>query len=480
MSAHKYDLVVLGSGPAGEKGTAQAAYFGKKVAMVERADHLGGAATSTTVPSKTLRETALALSGLRARKLYGVDLSLRRQATVEDFLHHERSVKDTERRRVRHNMLRHDVDVYHGTASFENAHAVRVTARGRVPEVLQGDVILVATGSSPYRPPDFPEDPRIYDSDSVLDMKGLPGSMVVVGGGVIGCEYACTFAAIGLDVHLIHSRDVLLPFLDRDISLNLENSMRNAGIKLLVQAKVEHCVSRDEGILVQLDSGESIEAQALMLATGRTSNTGELNLEAAGITPGRRGVLAVDHSYQVVHPETREPVPGVYAAGDVIGAPALASTSMEQARFAMIKAFNLEPYKEHVAPVLPYGIYTIPECSGAGKTEDQCRNEGIDCVVGRASYDQNARGMIIGDHEGFLKLVFQFDDDLRRPMRLLGVHVMGEIASELIHTGLGALISGAGHDLFIDTCYNYPTLGELYKYATYDAMGKRAARVGSK
>lgn len=477
MSVRKYDLVVLGSGPAGEKGAAQAAYFGKRVAMVERAEHLGGAATGTTVPSKTLRETALALSGLRARKLYGVDLSLRRQATVEDFLHHERTVKDAERTRVRHNMLRHGVDVYQGTASFQDRHTIRIIAPGRTPHLLQGDIILVATGSSPYRPEHFPQDGRIYDSDTVLDMKGLPDSMVVIGGGVIGCEYACTFAALGLDVHLIHSRDVLLPFLDRDISLGLENSIRNAGINLLMQAKVGQCVSRDERVRVQLDSGESIEAQALMLATGRRSNTDELDLEAAGITPGARGVLAVDDNYRVVHPDTRQPVPGIYAAGDVIGAPALASTSMEQARFAMIKAFNLEPYKEHVAPILPYGIYTIPECSGAGKTEDRCRNEGIDYVVGKASYDQNARGMIIGDHDGFLKLVFQFDDDLRRPMRLLGVHVMGEIASELVHIGLGALISGAGQDLFIDTCYNYPTLGELYKYATYDAMGKRAGRV---
>jgi NAD(P) transhydrogenase len=214
-----------------------------------------------------------------------------------------------------------------------------------------------------------------------------------------------------------------------------------------------------------------------MLATGRTSNTGELNLEAAGITPGKYGLLMVDQNYQVIHPETRKPVPGIYAAGDVIGRPALASTSMEQARFAMIKAFNLEPYKEHVAPILPLGIYTIPECSLAGKTEEECREEKIDYVVGKALYNQNARGMIIGDCDGFLKLIFEFNNDLRRPMRLLGVHVIGEIASELIHIGVSALILGAGSNLFIDACFNYPTLGELYKYATYDAMGNRTKRL---
>lgn len=216
-----------------------------------------------------------------------------------------------------------------------------------------------------------------------------------------------------------------------------------------------------------------------MFATGRTSNVEELNLEAAGITSGRHGLLAVNENYQVVHPETREPVPSIYAAGDVLGPPALASTSMEQARFAMIKAFNLEPYKEHVAPILPYGVFTIPECSGAGKTEEQCISEGINYVVGKASYNKNARGMITGDHNGFLKLLFEFNDNPKSPMKLLGLHIIGENATELIHVGLTALMTGTTHDLFINTCFNYPTLGELYKYATYDAMGIRAKRLAS-
>jgi NAD(P) transhydrogenase len=474
-----YDLVVLGSGPAGEKGAAQAAYFGKKVAIVERDDYLGGAAASTAIPSKTLRETSLALSGLRARRLHGVDLSLKRQATAQDFLHHERKVKNAERNRVKDNMLRHNVTVFKGMGSFIDKRIIKVESHGKKPEFLKGDVILIATGSSPRRPEIFPKDQRIYDSNSILQIKNIPENMVVVGGGVIGCEYACIFAELGVDVSLIHNKEILLSFLDSNISFTLKNSMSKMGINLLMPESVESCNINVKKLEIKLNSGKVINTETVMLATGRTSNTEELNLEAAGITPGKYGRLAVDQNYQVIHPKTQKTVSGIYAAGDVIGRPALASTSMEQARFAMIKAFNLEPYKEHVAPILPYGIYTIPECSMAGKTEEECREEKIDYVVGKATYSQNARGMIIGDNDGFLKLIFEYNSNLNHPMRLLGVHVIGEIASELIHIGVNALITGASSNLFIDTCFNYPTLGELYKYATYDAMGNRAKRLGS-
>jgi NAD(P) transhydrogenase len=479
MATHKYDLVVLGSGPAGEKGAAQAAYFGKKVAMVERDYYLGGAAASTTVPSKTLRETALTLSGLRARRLHGVNLSLKRRPTVQDFLQHERLVKDAECTRAMSNMRLHGVDIFRGMGSFLDERTIKVEIGGKTPEFLQGDVILIATGSSPRYPDNFARDRCIYDSNSILRMKSMPRNMVVVGGGVIGCEYACIFAELGVDVSLVHSKDILLPFMDRDISLALENSMLKLGINLLMPESVESCTTKTNGLAIRLGSGGCITTEAVMLATGRFSNTRNLNLGAAGITPGKRGLLVVDETYQVVHPETRKCVPGIYAAGDVIGAPALASTSMEQARFAMIKAFNLEPYKEQLAPILPFGVYTIPECSGAGKTEEECQKEDIDYVMGKAAYNQNVRGMIIGDYDGFLKLIFEFNGDVSRPMKLLGVHVIGEIASELVHIGVNALMTGAASDLFIDTCFNYPTLGELYKYATYDAMGRRAKRLRS-
>jgi NAD(P) transhydrogenase len=477
--AHKYDLIVVGCGPAGEKGAAQAAYFGKKVAVVEKDSYLGGAATSTAIPTKTLRETSLTLSGIRARRLHGIDFSLRRQITVQQLLHHEEAVKDLERRRIAENMLRHNVAIFRGIGSFENRNTLKVTSHNKDPEFLEGDVILVTTGSSPHWPNDFRRSRHIYDSDTIFLIKDLPKNIVIVGGGVVGCEYACTFAALGIEVVLLHNRDMLLPFLDRDTSLALENSMLKMGIKLIMSTSVKKCSSTTKGVVIELTTGEVIKAEIVMLATGRTSNTKELNLETAGIMLDRQGFLVVNESYQVVNPQTREPVPGIYAAGDVIGPPALASTSMEQARFAIIKAFNLDLYKEHVAPILSYGIYTIPECSGVGRTEKQCLSEGIDYVVGKARYNQNARGMITGDHNGFVKLLFQFNDALMSPMKLLGAHIIGENATELVHTGLVALMTGASNDLFINTCFNYPTLSEMYKYATYDAMGARAKRLQS-
>jgi len=474
---HNFDLIVLGSGPAGEKGAAQAAYFGKKVAVIERDSYLGGAAAGTTIPSKTLRETSLVLSGLRARRLHGIDLALNYRATVEDFLHHERTVKSAERNRVKDNMLFHNVNIFKGIGSFVDKKTIKVETGDKTPELIEGKIILIATGSSPRRPESFPKDKRIYDSDTILQIKSIPKNMVVVGGGVIGCEYACIFAELGVDVSLIHNRDILLPFLDHDISVALGKSISKMGINLLKPETVESCIAKSNHIEIKLGSEKIIKTEAVMLATGRTSNTNELNLDVAGITPGKYGLLVVNQDYQVIHPDTKKPVSGIYAVGDVIGRPALASTSMEQARFAMIQAFNLEPYKKHIAPILPYGIYTIPECSMAGKTEEDCKKEKIDYVVGKANYNQNARGMIIGDNDGFLKLIFEFNNDLSKPMKLLGVHTIGEIASELIHVGVSALIMNASSNLFIDTCYNYPTLGELYKYATYDAMGNRAKRL---
>ncbi|KYK20502.1 pyridine nucleotide-disulfide oxidoreductase [Thermoplasmatales archaeon SG8-52-4] len=474
---HEYDLIVLGSGPAGEKGAAQAAYFGKKVALVEKNPYLGGAAASTTIPSKTLRETSLTLSGIRARHLHGVDLMLKRQVTVKDFLYHERKVKNIERDRVKNNIIRHNISIFEGFGSFVDKKTIKVKSSNGKSTLLKGKIILIATGSSPRRPENFPTDPHIYDSDTILQIANIPKNMVVVGGGVIGCEYACIFSELGVKVSLINNKDILLPFLDHDISLALEKNIIKMSINLIKPDNVKSCNVKSNDIEIKLESGKNLKTEAVMLATGRTSNTESLNLEAAGIKTGKYGLIVVDQYYQVIHPETQKTVPGIFAAGDVVGRPALASTSMEQARFAMIKAFNLEPYKEHVAPILPYGIYTIPECSMAGKTEEDCKKEKIDYIIGKANYNQNARGMIIGDTEGFLKLIFEFNKDISKPMKLLGVHVIGEIASEIIHIGVSALIMNANSNLFIDTCFNYPTLGELYKYATYDAMGRRAKRV---
>jgi NAD(P) transhydrogenase len=464
MATKKYDLIVLGSGPAGEKGAAQAAYFGKRVAMVERSPNLGGASTNTgTLSSKTLRETALALSQFRSRMLYGLDLALKHDATVQDFLYHERHVTAAERERVEANLRNHRIDLYRGIGMFDSPRAVRVLGEGGATEMLEADFVLVATGSSPVRPPLFPyNDERVWDSDEIVNMEFMPKRLAVVGGGVIGCEYACTFAALGVEVCLLDGRTELLDFLDRDIWQVLRKSMSEIGVQFMLGEKVASASCDRDPIVITVESGRTIEVDAVLVAAGRQANTADLNLAAAGLEADARGRLAVDAHFQTS-------VAGIYAAGDVIGFPALASTSMEQARLAMVHAFDLK-YKKTAVPVLPMGVYTIPEVSVAGETEATLLEKHIPFVVGRAYYRDNARGKIIGDRSGVLKLIFGADD-----MRLLGVSVVGENATELIHIGLVGLLMEAGQELFIEACFNYPTLGQLYKYATYDAMDQRQA-----
>ncbi|HUP89070.1 MAG TPA: Si-specific NAD(P)(+) transhydrogenase [Longimicrobiales bacterium] len=456
----RYDLVVIGSGPAGEKGAAQAAYFGKRVAIVESSAAMGGAAANTgTLPSKTLRETSLVLSGFRARGLYGVDLSLRREATVGDFLFREKVVVEAERKRAIANVARHHIDTYHGFGTFVDPHTIKV--KGDFEDtILESDVVLIATGSSPRRPLIFPFDAgNVFDSDTILGLRKMPRTLAVVGGGVIGCEYACTFAALGIEVTLIDGGDRVLRFMDPEVSATLRAAMEKLGVSFYAPDRVEKCDSDRKRVSFRLESGRMVYSDAALIAAGRIANTDKLNLEAAGLLVDRDGTLEVDLSF-------RTSVSHIYGAGDVIGFPALASTSMEQARLAMVAAFDLK-YKKEVAPILPYGVYTIPEASMAGETEETLRKKGVAYVTGRASYSQNSRGIIIGDNNGFLKLIFGVPD-----MKLLGVHIIGEQASELLHIGLTAMLTGADSDLFIRTCYNYPTLSEMYKYATYDAMGR--------
>jgi len=460
-AALAYDLIVIGSGPAGEKGASTAADFGKRVALVEREPVIGGASANTgTLPSKTLRETALALSALRARDLYGVDLSLRREATVKDFLYHETHVKEGERRRVLDGLRRSRVDVYRGSGSFEDPNFISVSG-GAQPVRLSADRILIATGSSPVRPKEFCfEDSRVHDSDEILNIERLPHTVAVIGAGVIGSEYACTFAALGCKVILVDGRTTLLGFLDRELSETLERSLARLGIVFHKGERVKTCdSSRQDQIEVVCESGLRLAVDQVLVASGRASNTANLNLEAAGITPGAKGVIEVDSFF-------RTSVPHIYAAGDVIGFPALSATSAEQGRIAMSHAFGLG-FKVDMAPLLPTGIYTIPEVSTVGETEEQLKARNANYVVGRADYADCARGEIIGDDRGFLKLLFELPS-----LRLLGVHVIGEQASELVHIGLIAMLAGAGGDLFNRACFNYPTLGDLYKIATYDALRK--------
>jgi NAD(P) transhydrogenase len=465
MEPDSYDLVVIGSGPAGEKGAAQAAYFGKKVALVEKELDPGGAAANTgTLPSKTLRESALFLSGYRNRGLSHLRLKVEEPLTVPNFMARERLVKENERSRIRANLKRHHVTTYIGLASFVDPHTIAVRPERGAEVRLRGEKVLIATGSYPYRPAElYPfHDPRVYDSDSILHLGDIPASMLVVGGGVVGCEYACMFAALGVKVTLVERRDRLVGFLDDEVADALQARMEAAGIRVLLGDEVAE-VHNGEPIEVRLKSGGVARVETVLVSSGRCGNVESLDLPRAGVEVRERGRIVVNEHYQTTAPH-------IYAAGDVIGAPALASTAMEQARVAMVHAFDLS-YKRRLAPILPYGIYTIPECSMAGATEESLRQQGVSYVVGRASYAANARGQIIGDRDGFLKLLFREDD-----LVLLGVHALGEQAAEIIHVGLTALLLGETADLFIQTCYNYPTLTEMYKYAAYDALGHRDAR----
>jgi NAD(P) transhydrogenase len=461
MASYPYDLLVIGSGPAGEKGAAQAAYFGKKVALVEKEPVLGGAAANTgTLPSKTLRETAVFLSGFRHRQLDGLDFrGLKERVTVRDFMARERFVVDRERARIVANLERHRVTLYRGTATFVDPHTVMVQPADGPAQTLQAEIILIATGSYPYRPPRLPfGDPRLYDSDTILTLHDIPASMLVVGGGVIGCEYACIFAALGVQVIMVEKRPRLLDFLDAEIAEALRVQMERMGVHIWLSDDVAEVQLREQ-IDVRLESGVELSVRTILSSSGRCGQTRLLNLERAGIQVDGRGRIPVNERYQTC-------VPHIYAAGDVIGNPALASTSMDQARVAMVNAFDLK-YRKGLGLLLPYGIYTIPECSMAGETEASLIAKKVPYVAGRASYAHNARGQIIGDCAGFLKLLFHEED-----MKLLGVHILGEQATELVHVGLTALLLDAGAGVFIQTCYNYPTLSEVYKYATYDAMGK--------
>jgi NAD(P) transhydrogenase len=460
---YDFDLAVVGCGPAGEKGAVQAAYFGKKVAVIEKEAHPGGAAVNTgTLPSKTLRETALYLSGLRQRDLHGVTLKLDGAATPSDLLRHAERVVDSERDRILGNLFRHQVTRIPGEGAFADPHTLVVRHPGQPERRLTAQVVLIATGSSPVRPANWPFDnPRIYDSDEITRVAEIPKTMAVIGGGVIGCEYACLFAALGVKVTLVEPRSSILGFLDGELRALLTQRMEAIGITFRLDDNVKDVAADWRSVRMQLQSGAALEIDAVLVAAGRQAATARLNLEAAGLVAGKRGQLDVDASF-------RTRVPHIYAVGDVIGFPALASTAMEQARLAVVDAFGLT-YKSKLAPVLPYGIFTIPEVSMAGETEEGLKEKGVAYVAGRAHFKDNARGRIIGEEHGLLKLLFARED-----MKLLGVHVLGETATELVHQGLLALLAGAKAELFIDACFNYPTLSEAYKYATYDALGARA------
>lgn len=461
-----YDLIVLGSGPAGEKAAAQAAYFDKRVAVIEGETEPGGAGVNTgTLPSKTLREAALYLSGAKSRGLHGVNLLVKKDISAQDFMYREKYVVARQHERIKRNLDRHRIDYINGWGSFVDTHTVAVQSK-QGERRLSADIILIATGSTPVRPAIAPKnDPAVHDSDSILKLDKLPRSLCVVGGGVIGCEYATMFAAMGIRVILVDGRPRLLEFIDGELSERLRQHMHKLGIQVLLESSAAHVGRKSpQALTVTLADGENFEVENVLYAAGRQANTAKLNLAAVGILADKRGKLSVNEHYQTS-------VPHIYAAGDVIGFPALASTSMEQGRIAMCHAFGLT-YKQALAHEIPYGIYTVPAISLVGETEETCKQKGLAYTVGRASYADNARAQIVGDEEGLVKLIFAPEN-----LKLLGAHIIGERATELIHIASAVMHYGGSIDFFIQAVFNHPTLSEVFKYAAYDGLGRLTREV---
>ena len=465
-SPDHFDLVVIGSGPAGEKGAAQAAYFGKRVCLIERAPKPGGAAVNTgTIPSKTLRETALYFSGLRQRGLYGVDLTVKKNITIGDFMHRERAVIKSEWALIAENIEKHGIVTIQGSACLIDEHTVEVTRYGIAPRRVTADIMLIATGSSPMAPDGYSTDGDvIVDSDSLLSMQRIPPSMIVVGGGVIGCEYACIFAALGVRVTLVNARSRLLAHLGNDVSDALRQSMTaRLGINVHGNAEVRDVTIEHGRAHVTLSDDVVLGSDCVLVCTGRVGNSASLGLEEVGVECNERGFINVDKHF-------RTSVPNIYAAGDVVGFPALASASMEQARVAVCHAFDLR-YKTAVSSVLPYGVWTIPEIATVGVSEETLAAQGVPYEIGRSSYRINPRGQILGDTDGFVKLVFHREDQ-----RVLGVTIVGETACELIHIGMTVIAFGGTLDYFIQAAFNFPSFADAYKYAAYDGLQRLQKR----
>jgi NAD(P) transhydrogenase len=454
----RFDMVVIGSGPAGEKAAAQAAYFGKRVAVVERAPSPGGAVVlNAEIPSKTLRETALYITGFRRREVYGLGLTLDPEATVAQLRARTARVIEAAADAVRGNLERHAIELVHGEARLGSDRTVHVTNAGQE-RILRGDILLIATGSRPFRPASIPfDDPDVHDSETVLDIDRPFDSMVVVGGGAVGCEYASIFTALGVEVTLVDSGERLLSIFDGEISRLLARSFSTMGMRLVLGGG-RAGVRRDSGGLIcTLTSGEELRPDKVLFASGRVGNIEGLGLEEAGVQVDARNRIVVDDEF-------RTSAESIYAAGDVIGPPALASVGMEQGRVAACYALGI-PFKDTVDPMPPFGVYSVPEAAMVGLTEEGAATQGIDHEVGRGWFAGNTRATIAGATEGLVKLVFE-----RESRKLLGVHVLGDHAAELVHAGQAVLNYGGSIDYFIHSTFNAPTESEAYKYAAYDGL----------
>ena len=455
-----YDVLVIGSGPAGEAGAVQAAFFGKKVALVEKEAVPGGAAANTgTIPSKALRETALAIQQARSRDAHGIEFTVSKTVTIPELMGRRGLVTAREHSRIRANLNKYGVEQFRGRAVFADDHHVRILIPDSPEHTLSADVILVATGTRPAHPPQYQFDHvHVYDSDSILMLDRVPRSLAILGGGVAGCEYASIFAALGVQVAIIDSKERLLPWLDAEVSLGMQDLFRDAGIEMYQQVRAQTVEPGDKDVLVTLSDGRRLIAEKVLVAAGRLGNTDRLNLGAAGVKTSDRGIVEVNENYQTGTPH-------IYAAGDVVGFPGLASASMEQGRVAMTHACGRS--RQKLTDLLPIGIYTIPEVSSVGETEESLRAKKIPYVVGKARLDENARANLVGEAVGFLKILTSTDG-----ARILGVHCIGPHASELVHHGQAVMSLGGTLGYFIEAVFNYPTLGEAYKYAAYDALDR--------
>jgi NAD(P) transhydrogenase len=461
-----YDCVVIGTGPAGQKAAIQAAKLGKRVAIIERNKVLGGAQINTgTIPSKALREAALHMTGAGKRGLLGHSYRVKKDITIADLVEISQQVIRHEWETISEQIDRNGIDLIWGTAHFEGPNLLQVV-RNDEAEMITADKFMLGVGTRPARPENIPfNETSIFCSDQLLKLEDLPKSMIVVGGGVIGCEYACIMATLGVRVTLVEGRHHVLGFLDTEINEAFQYFMRNNGITLRMGEKVEGIeeITTEAGsALVQatLESGKRLQAQTLLYAVGRQGVCGELGLENVGIEYDDRGRLKVNEHYQTN-------IEHVYAAGDVIGFPALASTSMEQGRRAMCHAFGVDTTGFNT--LFPFGIFAVPEISMVGKTEEQLTKEAIPYESGIASYKELARGRLLGDDTGMLKLLIHQDTH-----KILGVHVIGTGATELIHIGQTVMALDGKAEFFIDTVFNFPTLAEAYKIAAYNGLNKLA------
>jgi NAD(P) transhydrogenase len=458
-----FELIVIGSGPAGQKAAVAAAKAGRRVLVVERGGEVGGVCVHTgTIPSKALREAVLMVSSVRSRRVSGLRVELGANLGVEDLISHTAAIVATETRVVREQMVRNGITLIRGEASFVTDRSVAVaTAAGE--RVFTAERIVIAVGAEPMRPPVIPfDDDRVFDSSTILVLSRLPKRMLIVGAGVIGVEYACIFAHLGVSVEMTDRRRELLGFVDRELAAALADHMRGKGVRLWLGEDVAAVDNTAPVLTVELSGGQRVETDAILYVQGRVAATAALRLDRAGLSAGRGGQLAVNANYQTA-------VPHIYAVGDVIGFPSLASTSMEQGRIAGCHAFGIAV--ESFPELLPFGIYTIPEISMVGKSEEQLGSAGVPFAAGRAHYREIARGHLVGDDDGLLKILF--DPDTRK---LLGVHALGNGATELIHIGQAVIAFGGTIDYFVASVFNYPTFAECYRVAALDGINRLRAQ----